>query len=96
MIKGTTSSGYKYQIDERIKTDWNFVRKLALLEELQFSDSKEIDFINIMAEIERIIFADNGKSFEAHIAKKNDGFTPTEVILRELIEIIKGEETKNS
>lgn len=97
MIKGKTASGYEYEIDENVLTDWRFVSKLASLAELEdSSDAIETDFINAMAEIEHVIFKDKGKSFEKHIAKCNGGTVSTEVLLRELIEIIKGNgETKN-
>lgn len=96
MIKGVTSSGFEYEINENIKQDWRFVQKLTKLKELEESDSKEIDFINIMADMESLIFADKGKAFEKHIASKNDGLVPTLVVLKELLEIIKNKETKNS
>lgn len=96
MIKGVTSSGFKYEIDENIKKDWRFIQKLTKLKELEDSDSKEVDFINIMADIEKLIFADNGKAFEKFIASKNDGHMPTDIVLKELIEIIRGDDTKNS
>lgn len=96
MIKGTTSSGFEYEINENIKKDWRFIQKLTRLKELENSDSKEIDFINIMADIEALIFADKGKAFEKHIASKNDGIVQVDVILKELLEIIKSDATKNS
>ena len=96
MITGTTSSGFKFEIDENIKKDWRFIQKLTRLKELEDSDSKEVDFINIMADIERLVFADKGKAFEKFIASKNNGLMPTDVVLKELIEIIRSDETKNS
>ena len=96
MIKGKTSSGFKYKLNDNIKKDWRFIQKLTKLKEIEDSASKEIDFINIMAEIESIIFEDKGKAFEAHIAKNNDGIVPIDIALKELLEVIKGDETKNS
>ena len=52
-IKGKTSSGYEFEINEEIMKDWRFVKKLSKLKELEEdSDSIEIDFINIMSDIE--------------------------------------------
>lgn len=96
MIKGTTSSGFKYEINENIKKDWRFVSNLTKLKQLEDSDSLEVDFINVMAEIESIIFSDKGKAFEKHIMKNNEGIIPTDVVLAELMEIIKNDATKNS
>ena len=97
-IKGETSSGFEFEIDERILKDWGFIKKLSKLKELEDnSESMEVDFINIMADIENIIFVDKGKAFEEHIAKKNEGMMPVDIVLKELLEVIKGKkETKNS
>lgn len=96
-MKGTTTSGFEFEIDDRILTDWRFVSELTNLKDLEDSDSKEIDFIGSMKNIEKLIFKDNGKAFEKHIASQNDGAVPTDVLLKELLEIIKSKaETKNS
>jgi len=98
MIKGKTSSGFKYEIADEILKDWRFVQSMSKLKELEDnSDSIELDFINIMAEIEKLIFSDKGKAFEKHLANKNNGFIPTDIFLAELLEIIKHDDsTKNS
>ena len=72
----------------------DYKRTLKDLEEN--SESVELDFVSIMSEMEKILFSDKGKSLEKHIAKLNDGTIPTDVLLKELIEVIKtNEETKN-
>lgn len=97
MLEGRTSTGYEYSIDESILKDWRFVRNLSKLTELEDnSDAIETDFINIMSELEKIIFADKGKSLEKHIQSLNNGKVPTDILLRELVEIIKSKnEIKN-
>lgn len=97
-IKGKTSSGYEFEINEEIMKDWRFVKKLSKLKELEEdSDSIEIDFINIMSDIETILFDDKGKTFEEHIRKSNRGLMPTDIVISELLEVIKSKpEIKNS
>ena len=96
MIVGVTQSGFNYEIDENLKNDWRFISTLTKLKELEDSDSAEVDFINVMADIEKMLFADKGKAFEKHIAKLNEGRVPIDIVLTELLEIIKNDETKNS
>lgn len=96
-MKGTTTSGFEFEIDDRILSDWRFVSEMANLKDLEDSDSKEVDFIVSMKNVEKLIFKDNGKAFEKYIASQNDGTVPTDVLLKELLEIIKSKaETKNS
>ena len=97
-IKGKTSSGYEFEINEEIMKDWRFVKKLSKLKELEEdSDSIEIDFINIMSDIETILLEKKKKTFEEHIRKSNSGLMPTDIVLSELLEVIKSKpEIKNS
>lgn len=88
MVTGTTSSGFEYSIDERVFKSWAVVSLLGELAKLEESDSTEIDFINVMAELERNLFTDKGKALEKHIKAANDGFAPTAEVLKNLIEIV--------
>ena len=50
-----------------------------------------------MSDIETILFDDKGKTFEEHIRKSNSGLMPTDIVLSELLEVIKSKpEIKNS
>lgn len=97
MLEGRTSTGYEFSIDDSVLKDWRLVRNLAKLESLEeSSEAIEIDFINVMAEVECIMFKDKGKALEKHIQSLNDGTIPTDVLLKELIEILKSNtQTKN-
>lgn len=95
-MQGITESGFEYNINDAVLRDWSFVKAMAEIKYLEESDSEEIDFINISAKLEKILFKDGGKAFEKHIASLNDGFVPTDVLIKELFEIIKSRpETKN-
>lgn len=97
MIKGTTSSGFKYEIDENILSDWRVVKKLSQLTKLEGeSNDDAMAFILIMSDIEEIIFKDKGEAFEKHILKNNNGIVAPTVALSELFEILKSNsKTKN-
>lgn len=99
MIKGITTSGFEYSIDERKLSDWRVIKNLAKLKDLEdVSDNEDValDFINIMGNIEEIIFADKGKAFEKHILSQNNGIVAPVVALKEILEILKSnKETKN-
>lgn len=82
-MKKMTSTGFEYSIDERIKTDWDF---LLLLTELQKKPSD-------MSILEKLIIKVLGqKGFEklkSHISKRNDGFCPVNEVSAEIMEILK-------
>lgn len=97
MLNGRTSTGFEFLISDSVLSDWRLVRNLAKLETLEENpEAIEIDFINVMAEIESIMFKDKGKALEKHIQSQNEGAVPTDVLLKELIEIIRSNnQTKN-
>lgn len=99
MVKGITSSGFKFELDEKKLSDWRVIKNLAKLRDLEDSSDENdvaLEFISIMANIEELIFEDKGKAFEKHILKTNDGIVAPVVALQELLEILKSnKETKN-
>lgn len=95
MIKGVTASGFHYELKEGIEKDWRLVQCLTKLKELEDSDSEEIEFINSMATIEKLIFTDKGKALEKYLASKNNDVIPTDEMLKELLDILKNDSTKN-
>lgn len=97
MLSGKTTSGYKYNIPEEKLSDWRIVKKLARLKSIDGeSDEAVLDFINIMSEIEEILFDDKGEAFETHILKKNDGIVAPAVALQELMEILNSSKTSKN
>lgn len=87
-MQGSTSSGFKCEIDDSVLHEWDFIKAMVKLKNLEDTDSKEIDFVMISIEIENLIFPDKGKAFEKHIAETNGGKKPTDVVIKELYEII--------
>lgn len=83
MIEGKTKSGFKYKVDERIKTDWRLVKAIA--------DSQNDDMnvkLKAVVEMIQLVLGDNEELFMQHIMKKNEGFIPMEKVNAEISEII--------
>lgn len=77
-----TTSGFEFNIDERVKTDWDFLEMVGNLQKnpSDLSMMKGL-FIKLLGE----------KGFEKlkkHIKEQNDGFCPVEVLSKEFTEIV--------
>ena len=83
-IKITTKTGFKFEVDERIFTDYRFVDAVAAASD---SDNK-VGELRATTEIVNLIFGDKKKEFMDHLKKKNDGFIPAEVVNNELQYVI--------
>lgn len=96
-MKGVTESGFEYDIEEEKLSDWRVVKKLAKLTELASEDEGDaLRFINIMSDIEELIFKDKGRAFENYILRQNNGTVAPAVALKDLISIFKNARSKNS
>lgn len=80
-----TTSGFKYEIDERIKKDWEFLKAVTNLQ------NNPSDFSNIENLFNMLLGAKQFEALKEHIKKQNDGFCPVDVMTKELTEIIKGD-----
>lgn len=92
MIEGKTKSGFKYSIDERILSDWR------MLEAIHASESKDAsEQLGGITQLTDLLLGKNKSKFMEHIAKKNDGFVPSEVVTSEITEMFtQVKELKNS
>lgn len=83
-MKITTKTGFKFEVDERIFTDYRFVDAIA-----EASDPNDkVGELKATAELVNLIFGSKKKEFMDHIAKKNDGFVPAEIVNNELQYVI--------
>ena len=88
MIKGSTESGFEFEIEESVFQDWRFVSALAELADLENDDNaQEITFINAMNKIAKLLFKDKGKALMKHIESIH-GTVPADAMLKDLLEII--------
>ena len=88
-MQGITKSGFEYNIDERILTDWRFTSEAAKTE----SGSKVEKLLAAQRMIELMLGKEQLNKLMEHIASQNDGFVPSEVVMNTAKEII--EEKKN-
>lgn len=84
---GTTASGFKYEISDSVKNDYELVEALSELEENPLLLTKIVT---------KVLGKEQSKNLKDHL-RNEDGVVPTDLMLTEIIEIFKGnEDTKNS
>lgn len=83
-MQGITKSGFEYNIDERILTDWRFISAAAKAE-----SGINVEKINAAQEMVKLMFGEEqlGRLMD-HIASQNDGYIPMETISNITKEII--------
>lgn len=92
MIEGKTKSGFKYKIDERILDDWRLIEAVG---DAESNDSSRV--VRGMTNLLEILLGDQADALKKHIADKNDGYIPKDIMLNTMIEIVKSSnELKNS
>ena len=86
MIKGTTKSGFKFQIDETKLNDYRFMKDLSKMEE---------NPLRFPAVLEKILGSDQEEALLNHL-EDADGRVDTEKVAEEVADILSsGKETKN-
>lgn len=92
MIEGKTKTGFKFKIDERIISDLRVFEQITIL---QNGNPSEIMAATVT--LVELIFGKDKKKLEEHIAKKNDGYVPIEVVTQELLDVLtSNQQLKNS
>ena len=91
-MKGKTKSGFKFDIDERVLTDWRFTIAVA---KTQGEDTlQKLAGANEMVEL--LLGAEGHQALIAHVAAANDGYVPSDVFMEEVTEIMQSSaKTKN-
>lgn len=89
MITGTTKSGFSFEIDERILTDYRYVRKSTkLMKEIASDEESELAVIDGMFElIEMVLGEDQANALADHIADQHDGYADITIVQKEFFEI---------
>lgn len=77
MLKGKTKSGFEYEIDERIASDYRFFELIAEAEE---------NYLLVPKLVNKILGEDGKNRLIKHLEK--DGFAESEEVLKEVSEII--------
>lgn len=82
VVKGKTSTGFSFSVDDRIEKDVRLARVLV-----KANGDDDIERLNAIFEFEKLLLGNQVEKFEEHVAKKNDGYVPTEVVSNLLLEI---------
>ena len=91
-MKGTTKSGFKFNIDERIIDDWRLLDAIAMAE----SDDPGEQIRGSRAVADLLLGKDK-ESLMQFLQKKHDGFVPAIEVTNTIAEIITSvRELKNS
>lgn len=87
MIKGKTKSGFQFEYDERILTDWRFVSAVA-----KSTADNDVQKMIGITEVANLLVVDLDALIE-HLKKDNDGFAPSEKVMLEITEIMEASKT---
>lgn len=101
MIEGKTKSGIAFKIDERIREDWRFQKKLTKLislrkkisQDAESSESASDDLAaiyNVISEMEELVFGgpEGAEAFENVVAQTYGGICSADIFQKEFLEII--------
>ena len=89
MVEGKTKSGFKFNINENIINDWDFV---TLSDTLQQGEGTMKD---ANALFEMVLGSDGVQKLKEHIRKKHDGIVDAIAMKDEFAEIIASTKAKN-
>lgn len=84
MIKGKTRTGFEFEINENIKTDWRFVRGFALTQKKAEGAEGVVNTVNFVS----LILGENEEALYKHLEEKL-GEVQTEAVLNEVADIMK-------
>lgn len=83
MVKGTTQTGFDFEVDERIKSDWRVMKAIA---DVQSKDNNRV--IPGMVNLINFILGDKEQKLLEHVAANNDGFAPTKALFSEIKDML--------
>lgn len=91
MIKGKTSTGFEFNVDERIKDDWRIIDAIVDSE----SEDASVKLKASKTLVDLILGKDKERMIK-HITDNNDGFCTSDALLAEITEIFNAiKELKN-
>ncbi|QMS96946.1 hypothetical protein [Streptococcus equinus] len=84
MITGTTSTGFKFEIDEKQLKNYEFVELISEVDENEL----------LMPKILKMLLGDQVAALKDHVRDK-DGFVPIEKMVEEIKDIFGNAQVKN-
>lgn len=87
-MQGKTKTGFKYNIDERIKSDWR------LLQAITDSESEDANTqLKGVSNLVNLLIGNNKDAFFKHVADLNEGYIPTTAVIAEITDMLEGNKT---
>lgn len=84
MIKGTTSSGFEFEIDEKQLKNYEFVELISEVDENEL----------LMPKILKMLLGDQVEALKDHV-RDEDGIVPIEKMVQEIKDIFGNTQVKN-
>ena len=82
MIEGKTKTGFEYQVNEKILTDYRYITAAARLTSKDYAER-----ILAWDKVSALLLGDKVQDLITHIEELNDGFVPFDKMTIELNEI---------
>lgn len=79
-----TKSGFKFEFDKAVLNDWNVIEAIAMAD----NNSNTTEQIRGIVNLSKILLGSDLEKLKAHIASKNDGHVPIEVMSADVMSII--------
>ena len=90
-MQGTTSTGFQFDIDDRILSDWRFTMALT-----KCQNGKGIDQLAGAQDMVLLMLGEDGLNrMMQHISDLNEGFVPAEAVMTEVREMFESKIPKN-
>lgn len=90
-MQGETRTGFKFDVDDRILTDWRFTMALT-----KAQNGKGMDQLAGAQEMVSLMLGEEGlEEMMKHVADQNDGFVPAEAVMAEVQDIFESKIPKN-
>lgn len=85
MVKGTTSTGFKYEVAEGVANDYEFIECIVVADDKK---AHEMDRLRATMKMCELILGDNKDALIEHIRKNNNGIASIDMVSAEVAEII--------
>ena len=82
-MKGTTSSGFEFEANENVLTDWYFTKTVATLEK-----GDDVSKMCATVELVSMLLGDSGEAALCEHVKELDGVVPSNKVMKEAGEIL--------
>ena len=90
-MQGKTRTGFEYNIDDRILTDWRFTMALT-----KCQNGKGMDQLAGAQEMVSLMLGEDGlERMMKHISDNNEGYVPAAAVMAEVQDIFESKIPKN-